>query len=188
MPVKCKYCNHGCDFEQLPSKKEALNDHEKECQHRNISCIMATCTEIVSLSKLSLHLKNHKNSTNDVTGAQLKDRPMKISKYNFGLYQWISWKSTHFTLKRSEKEFYSVWARGPDGFFFLWVYIIGTPEEEKNFTYTITLTNTDKVIISFYLLSTVTDTYLYLISFRLRVDHAKVQSFQLILHQDKFVH
>ena len=65
-----------------------------------------------------------------------------------------------FTLKGKEKEFYSAIARSPDGFFFLWVYIIGAPEEEKKFTYTITLTNTDKVIISLYILSTITDAYL----------------------------
>ena len=152
MPVKCKYCNHGCDFEQLPSKKEALNDHEKECQHRNISCILVNCTAIVSLSKLSLHLKNHKNSTIDacidVTGAQLKDRPMILSKDKIGVNQWISWRSTHFILMRTAKEFYSAIARSPDGFIFLWVYIIGTAEEEENFTCTITLSNKDKVIIS----------------------------------------
>ena len=156
MPVKCKYCNHGCDFEQLPSKKEALNDHEKKCQHRNIWCIVVNCTVIVSLSKLSLHLKNHKNSTIlNVTGtqfaAQLKDQPIVFRKDYFDVNQWRSSVSIHYTLKGTEKEFYSAWARSPDGLSFLWVYIIGTPEEEKNFTYTITLTNTDKVIISLFL-------------------------------------
>ena len=150
LPKKCKYSHNGCDFEQMPSKKpskkQVLNEHETECEHRNVECTITACIKKVPLSKLLLHLKTAPHmAPNEVNGG-LVDSKFTIRAENLQESEkWTSWVSTHLTLNK-EKEFYSECVRSPTGVFFLWVYIIGTPNEEEEFTYTITLFDINKVI------------------------------------------
>ena len=129
----------------MPSRKEAFNDHEYDCPHRNVMCPNEpTCNKTISLSKLLLHVKDaHRESIEEKTNSHKSDLviPPEIFK---GFRTWTPWLSTHFTL--NTKEFYSQIFRGPPGLFYLWVYVIGTPKEVDNFTYTLTLCNANKVI------------------------------------------
>ena len=146
LPKKCKYSHNGCDFEQMPSKKQVLHEHETECVHRNVEYFKIACKQKVPLSKLLLHLKTgpHK-APNEVNGS-LKNAKFTITAESLQESKnWGQWVSTHLTLNK-EKEFYLECKRSPTGVFFLWVYMIGTPKEEEEFTCTITLFDINKVI------------------------------------------
>ena len=135
----------------MPSRKQIVNDHETECPHRDVNCFIHHCSKNVSLTKILDHLKTapHKVPPVEVIGAEETDK-LNIShvvlQYNEPLYinGWMSWVATHFTLN-SQKEFYLAFNRSPSGLFFLWVYIVGTPNEEEHFTYTISVFDINKV-------------------------------------------
>ena len=146
LPKKCKYSKNGCDFELMPSRKQDVNDHETVCLHRDIHCFQTNCAgKIVSLTKLLDHLKSapHKVPPVEVMGGEETNK-LNISPEVFQSKGWMSWVSTHITLN-SQKEFYLTFTRSPSGLLFIWVYIIGTPKEEEEFTYTITLFDINKV-------------------------------------------
>ena len=153
LPKKCKYSNNGCDFEQMPSRIQALNDHETECLHRNVKCTNISCKQNVSLSKLSLHLKtvHQDDRPNEIIGGHVYDYILLTNK-NLQRKKWAWWASTHFTLNGG-REFYSNCIHSPTGHFFLWVYMIGTPKEEEHFTYIVTLFDVNKVIFNVVLLN-----------------------------------
>ena len=148
LPKKCKYSNSGCDYEEMPSKIEALNDHETECPHRNVKCTDIKCSQNVSLSKLLLHLKTHEYEPQEISGG-FENSSFVFKPRNLQSKNWASWASAHFTLNGG-KEFFceAVRSPSPTGHFFLWVYMIGTPKEEEHFTYTITLYDANKVIFN----------------------------------------
>ena len=144
LPKKCKYSTNGCDFEQMPSRKQIFIEHETECLHRDVVC--QHCSNNVALTKLLIHLKTapHKDPFEVIGGEFTND--LIISRESLQSNRKISWVSTHFTLN-SEKEFYFECVRNKLGFFFLWVYIIGTPKEEEHFTYTISVFDINNKVI-----------------------------------------
>ena len=141
--IKCKYSNNGCAFEQiLSAENQALDDHQAECQDRTVACIYLRCPKTVALSKLSVHLKN--------------EHPLIVPKVNTSFAGTLAIKPDVFNSQSIwtwviekiflEKRFYFVQSRdSSNGLFYLWVYVIGTQKEERNFTYTFTLYNADKV-------------------------------------------
>ena len=130
--MKCKYSDDGCEFEQMPSKKQALEDHQKECEHRTITCTVVWCDKTVSLSKLRLHQKDDHNETIfETKGSHVHQAKIKI--FTDYRNKWLSWSPRLFTLNDG-KQFYWHFAHSPLGFFFLWVYMIGTQKDEEHFT------------------------------------------------------
>ena len=146
--MKCKYCDDGCEFEQIPSKKQILDDHEKECEHRIIDCTVLACDIRLSLSTLFLHLKDdHTINLDNLNQTQSFKGKLQITSQNLKeASKWITWTSRLVILNEG-KQFYTQCARSPTGLFFLWVYIIGTPIEEEKFTYTLTVSSDNKVIL-----------------------------------------
>ena len=128
----------------MPSRKQIVNDHETVCPHRDVTCFVYYCSKNVSLAKLLDHIKTapHK-ALNEVIGGEFT-RKFGVTPQNLQSKGWSTWNSTHLTLN-NQKEFYTQIVRGSSGFFFIWVYIIGTPKEEEDFTYTITVFDINKV-------------------------------------------
>ena len=153
--MKCKYSDDGCEFEQMPSKKEALDNHEKECEHRTIACTLVFCNKTLSLSKLKLHLKDdHKVTIYETKGCeQLRANLIGHGRTFRHQIKWVTWRGPRLFTLNDGKQFYRQFARSPNGFFFLWVYMIGTPKEAEDFTYTFTLFSANKVIFSWCLRS-----------------------------------
>ena len=54
----------------MPLRKQALNDHETECPHRDVECTVISCSQNVSLSKLLLHLKTDHTEPKEINGVQ----------------------------------------------------------------------------------------------------------------------
>ena len=162
--MKCKHSKNGCNFEQMPLKKQVLNDHEKECEHRTIMCLYAGCNENISLSKFMHHFEtaSYMHYLRIITisvpiieegNTHQYNRTLTLSPKDLELSQtWLTWLTYHredpSTRPQDRKQnFYSEWARSPTGFFFMWVYLIGTPKEAENFTYTITFFNVNNEVI-----------------------------------------
>ena len=134
----------------MPSKKQTLDGHEKECEHRTVACTTAVCNKTVPLSKLLLHLKDdHKEEHKEIKMSvrEVHRTSLSIRKDFQQTTGWISWVTRKFTLNDG-KQFLRHCSRSPTGFFFLWVYMIGTPKEAEDFTYTFTLFSANKVIYS----------------------------------------
>ena len=151
LPKQCKFSDNGCDFEQMPSRKQALNDHEKECPHRNVVCFYnVLCNRNISISKLSSHLRDEHHIPLEITTNYDKSN-LTIHARTFGYkHTCKSWQSTHFTLNGGEQFYSRCFRNATLGLFFLWVYMIGTPKEAENFTYTLTVYNNANKVIYVY--------------------------------------
>ena len=151
MPKKCKYGKNGCNFEQMPSRKQIFNDHETVCPHRDVTCFQSNCSKNVPLANLLVHLKTapqHKVPPFEVIGGQDSNFTQKftVTPQYLQFKGWTTWYPLHLTLN-NQKEFYIQIVRSSSGFFFIWVYTIGTPKEEYDFTYTITVFDINKVYL-----------------------------------------
>ena len=105
---------------------------------------MVWCHETICLSKLFVHLKDDHGTEYAATVVDNKVQHMNLSIPPNVYDKSNAW--VHFPIILHEgKQFYSQFARSETGLFFLWVYMIGTPKEEENFTYTLTLFNANKV-------------------------------------------
>ena len=125
------------------------NDHETVCPHRDITCFQSNCGKNVSLTKLLDHLKTAPHRAPiEVIGGQDStcNRKFTVTSQSLQSKGWISWNPIHLTLN-NQKEFYVPIFRSPSGLFFIWVYMIGTPKEEEDFTYTISLFDINKVYL-----------------------------------------
>ena len=151
LPKKCKYGKNGCDFEQMPSRKQVVDEHEIVCPHRDVICFHTHCSNIVSLAKLLNHMKTTPHHKAPIGGQDSScTRKFTVTSQNFPNSGWISCNPIHLTLN-NQKEFYVQIVRSPSGLFYIWVYIIGTPKEEEDFTYTISLFDINKVYLFKYL-------------------------------------
>lgn len=162
----------------MPSRRQVLHEHETECEHRFVECTVTACIEKVPLSKLWLHLKTapHK-APREINGGIVDSKFTISSEILQESEEWTSWVSTHLTLNK-EKEFYLECVRSLTGVLFLWVYMIGTPKEEEEFTYTITLFDINKVIFKKSIIDLDLSDYNYLILFfRLIIEQEKEMSF-----------
>ena len=102
---------------------------------------MVWCHETVCLSKLFVHLKDDHG-----TGINVADNKVHMSLCIPPNVYDTSNTWVHFPIILHEgKKFYTQFAHSEKGLFFLWVYMVGTPKEEENFTYTLTLFNANKV-------------------------------------------
>ena len=102
LPIKCKY--NGCTFEQMPSKKKALTDHEKDCNHRTILCINTNCNMELPLSGLFEHL-NQKHNAGSEFKRKISQGDLTIEPVNFKKSYWHSWRTTRFTVGEKQLEF-----------------------------------------------------------------------------------
>ena len=136
----------------MPSEKQDLDDHEKECQHRAFACPVLSCAQTVPVSKHSSHMKDHK--------AGLSTMPLlKTNSFaNFipNLHENLGHqprKCFVFSFTFEEKHFYLEIVRMPafnslpNGNYYIWVYVIGSSKEEENFTYTFTVFHSTKKVI-----------------------------------------
>ena len=155
LPKQCKYSDNGCNFEKMPSEKQVLDNHEKECQHRAFACPILSCAQTVPLSRHSSHVKDHNVGLSIISLKNISFRnyiPILHENLEHRIRQYF----IHFTFE--EKHFYLEIVRMPVGWphsvdllpngnYYIWVYVIGSSKEEENFTYTFTVFHsTNKVI------------------------------------------
>ena len=119
LPKKCKYTNNGCDFEKMPSEKQALDDHENDCQYRAFACPLISCFETVPLSSHSTHMDFH--------AGVVKNVPLSNDSFK-GLI--TIWKETHprfsvVTFTFEKKHFSLLIVRNSKGIYYIWLYVIG---------------------------------------------------------------
>ena len=149
LPKQCKYSDNGCNFEKMPSEKQVLDDHEKECQHRAFACPILSCAQTVPLSRHSSHIKDHKSGS-------LSTMSLDTKNNSFGNYIPILHENLEqcftFLITFEEKHFYLEIVRMPtfnslpNGNYYIWVYVIGSSKEAENYSYTFTVTDNKAVI------------------------------------------
>ena len=149
LPKQCKYSDNGCNFEKMPSEKQVLDNHEKECQHRAFACPILSCAQTVPLSRHSSHIKDHKSGS-------LSTMSLDTKNNSFGNYIPILHENLEqcftFLITFEEKHFYLEIVRMPtfnslpNGNYYIWVYVIGSSKEAENYSYTFTVTDNKAVI------------------------------------------
>ena len=129
---------------RMPSKRQALNDHEQDCHHRNVQCPVLICKDMVAASKLSFHFKDAHVAIKEIKidGIFKGVIPFYPEKFK-NLNKRVVWQPD-FTLLFEEKFFYWEIIRSQRNTY-MWLYVNGTTKEEDNFTYTFTLYNVNKV-------------------------------------------
>ena len=89
----------------MPSKRQALNDHEQECQHRDVLCPTLQCSKKVSALNLSFHFKVAHVATKELKSNKyqgtLPFKPEDLKRPNFTMI----WSQPCFILYK-EKIFY----------------------------------------------------------------------------------
>ena len=152
LPKKCKYTNNGCDYERMPPEKQALEEHEKDCQQRTIECPVLTCDQIIPLSRHASHIKDTHVQVKFRTISAVPGEPNTNYKGQFSISNELN---THLgyvfnpvSLTFEDKHFYLECVRTPEGIFYVWIYVIGSSKEHAKFTYTFTILNNNNKVFA----------------------------------------
>ena len=122
----CAYTRNGC--REAFDENATLEDHESECQYRLVPCLAAPkCNEKVTVSNVIQHYEKHHGKLPEVK------RNFRIvfgeKHYRFPV---------RFCAKKVNNETFILKLKddGVDGGVkHYWVYMLGSPEKAKNFTY-----------------------------------------------------
>lgn len=130
LPVPCKFERYGCLRELV--KVERVK-HEKICELREVRCPYLECRNFFSVARLVQHLPEHSIATKTFKGAS--NLCLTVEEDSFGHQDLpnLYWKPQRMDFKDrmffvAEKKDYKT------GLFYIWVYIIGTPEQATEFT------------------------------------------------------
>ena len=135
MKYNCVNTKNGC---QEVLAETALEDHESECIFRVVLCLhnalLTSCTEKVTFQEVIQHYEGHKKV--ELTELNLEIKNTKnwdfdaclISEeyYFYTPIKFIFNNQTFLLLHKVEKKIV-----------YLWVYILGSPNEAKHFSYTL---------------------------------------------------
>jgi len=139
IPMKhaCKFADYGCQFEETIMP---LEHHERECRYRLVSCFsIFGCDEHVSLAYLLEHMRQ-KHS--DVITEDTNNWNWALTSEGFDQEQDIWYCPTYFS--HDGQNFFSECMHSSVGQWYTWVYMTGSEEECKKWTYTVRLFSTEK--------------------------------------------
>ena len=132
--TKCAFADHGCSEEEKLPKEMLL--HEKVCEFRLIKCLMPGCDASVPMLHLVEHCKSkhgfgskHLSSTNQFIGQMSleKDQLMTLIDGEWNPHNFIP----RFVKSRS-RWFILLMENNEQGFFMLYVYILGSKVNLEN--------------------------------------------------------
>ena len=130
--MPCRFSEQGCEKKLTKSVKE---DHEKNCPHHLVQCLVFNCKEKVSLSDYREHCngKNHGCPILVQFGDQIPENVIPfITILNANRCTGI-YGRVHFYHGREDLLFSTQIVRYRNKFF-LWIYVSGTQEEAEEFT------------------------------------------------------
>lgn len=132
----CQFTNHGCNVKLLNTE---LDDHELVCLYREIHCVDLVCEEKVSATKLIEHM--HKNHAADFDFGDAKEGLIFVNTksqlaVNEADYENEGfWYGEHLILDGNN--FFCETMTEGKGVWYMWVYVLGTPEDCKNYDFTV---------------------------------------------------
>jgi hypothetical protein len=130
MPVSCRHA--GCDAE-LP--REALSAHERSCPFRTVRCVDIACEQHVQFVKMLQHMANDHEREDFVHANDSKYQSHFIVK-SADFQQGIMWICDHLVL--DNRHFFRECCRCEERhLWFIWVYLLGAPDEADKFVCTI---------------------------------------------------
>ena len=131
-PRPCEFNNDGCNIKLT---KEALDAHKDVCEYKPVECIHPVCKELIPMTRVTAHMREE----HDVVKA---DR--YIIQYDY-MNTYIKGRGQFIPayLTFEDVDFYSfVWRTfSPKSRWHLWLYIVGTPADSKNYNYTVKITS-----------------------------------------------
>lgn len=131
----CKFIEYGCLFE---GTIDLLKFHEPDCLYRLVNCCVLECQTKISMVKFTKHLmEEHPITFHEVTLMQCGE-PMELPiecQERYWIPDHIELNDNHFFLE--------CW-RNNDGLWALWVYMLGSKNDCKEYAYTITVYSDDK--------------------------------------------
>jgi len=132
----CKFADHGCTFEETLT---ALESHEEECRYRLVNCSSLSCdTKRVSMAQLEKHIKEDHLPVGDLNAKCYTSGKFlaRLNVQGSDLEQpFIYFKPIYIQV--GEHIFFRQALRNQEGQWHLWLYMIGTPKECEECTYTI---------------------------------------------------
>ena len=129
-PRPCEFDYFGCSIKLT---KDALKFHEKICKYKPVQCLSSECKQLVPLIRITKHMEemHHVYKASGYT----------IQYENLGkeIESKIQMHPAHFMF--DGMNFFSfVWRIfEPYRRWFVWIYMVGTPDETKNYLYTVSM-------------------------------------------------
>ena len=124
LKFKCINTKNGCQEDFV--ENDALKEHESECIYRQVPCIAYWCDAEPAIHDL---IKHYETKHNDYEEIPVQD----LSKMVTGLY--FFWDVSMCTLNNQT----FVFCHKYDDLVHKWVYILGSPNEAKQYAYTLKL-------------------------------------------------
>ena len=131
-PRPCEFSSAGCNIKLT---KEALDAHKDVCEYKPIECIYPICKELIPMTRIPAHMNEEHNV---IKADNYLIQYDNMNNYIKGRGQFIP---AHLIFE--DVDFYSfVWRTfSPQSRWHLWLYIVGTPDDSKNYVYTVKITS-----------------------------------------------
>lgn len=153
LPWMCCYFENGC--RQSTFQEEELESHKRNCEYRKVYCPIESCSgEIVFCKLLPDHFASkHESNVNSDKVQRVSDKKFKVQmSIKDAMFPFLlETPNENFLLNITfEKEdvrskvtdtITLIWPFKRVVRMYLWVSYIGSPDEAKNFTYTIEIGN-----------------------------------------------
>ena len=155
--VACRFKKNDCKIVQDPKN---ISYHEEECEHRDVECIVRSCSENVDFSKLTDHLfEDHRKSfftpfgTKFVDDAGETEWSFRVEKEQFlPKPNGKPWRALIGPFSINEKYFFLQSEINPlKENFLAWLQMFGSKFEAKNYRYSIQLQEKEDLGTQIYL-------------------------------------
>ena len=145
MKFKCENLTRGC---QESSDEENLTCHQTECIYRLVKCPSFSCKSELPFHKLFDHMVENDYHVNSKSLTRIEAWGKRNEfKYFFRNKNSISCFAPE-TIEVKNKIFFGV-GKMQDGVFYHWIHFYGSPQEAKNYSYTLEYFNSIGVICSY---------------------------------------
>jgi len=133
MRFKCQNQSRGC---QETMVEEAMISHEAECIYRLVKCARIDCKLKVPFHQLLDHMRNnepekHLYKSYSIMNGEKKEHETKFTK---GFKEFRNFFPVYFDVNGGS--FFSI-AKVQKETFYQWIHFLGSPEEAKNYSYTL---------------------------------------------------
>jgi hypothetical protein len=130
-PIPCQNVENGCDVEL---KLKDLKNHQDQCEHGLLQCIVRYCEKRIPLKHVNSHL--------DIKHGEIRTQCLVSGSGKFGFMiqdhhfnkngRWHPWR-----VKYNDEFFFLQMARFESGFWFVWVHYAGYAAKAKEYWCTI---------------------------------------------------
>ena len=141
MRFKCKNDVNGC---QVYLGEKAMIAHERECIYRVVECPNLDCSAKVQFHELLDHMEKKKEFSVAKIGIQHIN--IRLISEEFLMKEF---KLIPIRFEMDGNVFFSI-GEAKGGTFYHWVYMIGSQNEAKNYSYTLEYFGTSKITCNMY--------------------------------------